>query len=408
MSKFEAVNRFIHSASSILGISEGIERVLVMPDREMKVEVAIELDNGQIASFSGFRVQHNNARGPFKGGLRYHPTVDADDARALSSLMTWKTAVVNIPYGGAKGGIACNPGEMSQRELEKLTRKFIYEIKEIIGPTTDIPAPDVNTSGQTMAWVMDEYSKYYGYAPAVVTGKPVEVHGSLGREEATGRGVIYVTEEFFQLQNQSIAGKTFIIQGFGNVGSNAARFVHEGGGKVIGVGDVSGGFHDEKGLNVPEMIEYAQKNRGLAGYSTKLMSNEALLCMPCDVLIPAALGGVITAAVAKEIKAKVVVEAANEPTLPEADEILNQRGIPVIPDILANAGGVTVSYFEWAQNIQQFRWELERVNKELKTTMSKAFTDVARFSMAHKCTLRTAAFGLALGRVTKATVMRGI
>jgi glutamate dehydrogenase (NAD(P)+) len=234
------------------------------------------------------------------------------------------------------------------------------------------------------------------------------VHGSLGREEATGRGVIYVTEEYFQLQNQSIAGKTFIIQGFGNVGSNAARFVHEGGGRVIGVGDVSGGFYDEKGLNVPEMIEYAFKNRGLAGYSTKLMSNEELLCMPCDVLIPAALGGVITATVAKGIKAKVVVEAANEPTLPEADEILNQRAIPVIPDILANAGGVTVSYFEWAQNIQQFRWELERVNKELKTMMSKAFSDVARFSMANKCSLRTAAFGLALGRVTKATVMRGI
>ena len=408
MSKFYAVNRYLHKATEILGISEGIERVLVMPDREVKVEVAVEMDSGQIQSFSGFRVQHNNARGPFKGGLRYHPTVDQDDVRALSSLMTWKTAVVNIPYGGAKGGIACDPGLLSQRELERLTRKFVYEIKEIIGPSLDIPAPDVNTSGQTMAWVMDEYSKYYGFSPAVVTGKPVEVFGSLGREEATGRGVIYVVEEYFKQLGLSLAGKTVAIQGFGNVGTNAARFAHEAGAKIIGIGDVSGGIYDEKGLNIPEMIDYARKNRGLTGYTTKFLSNEELLCVPCDVLIPAALGGVITAEVARKLQAKMVAEGANEPTLPDGDEILNQRGIPVIPDILCNAGGVTVSYFEWAQNIQQFRWELERVNGELKTVMSKAFADVYKFSKSNNCSIRTAAFGLALGRVAKATVMRGI
>ena len=408
MSKFDAVNRYLHKATEILGISEGIERVLVMPDREVKVEVAVEMDSGQIQSFSGFRVQHNNARGPFKGGLRYHPSVDQDDVRALSSLMTWKTAVVNIPYGGAKGGIACDPGLLSQRELERLTRKFVYEIKEIIGPSLDIPAPDVNTSGQTMAWVMDEYSKYYGFSPAVVTGKPVEVFGSLGREEATGRGVIYVVEEYFQQLGLSLKDKTVVIQGFGNVGSNAARFAHEAGAKIIGIGDVSGGIYDEMGLNIPEMIDYVRKNRGLTGYTNKFLSNEELLCVPCDVLIPAALGGVITAEVAKKMQAKLVAEGANEPTLPEGDEILNQRGIPVIPDILCNAGGVTVSYFEWAQNIQQFRWELERVNGELKSVMSKAFADVYKFSKSNNCSIRTAAFGLALGRVAKATVMRGI
>ena len=408
MSKFDAVNRYLHKATEILGISEGIERVLVMPDREVKVEVAVEMDSGQIQSFSGFRVQHNNARGPFKGGLRYHPSVDQDDVRALSSLMTWKTAVVNIPYGGAKGGIACDPGLLSQRELERLTRKFVYEIKEIIGPSLDIPAPDVNTSGQTMAWVMDEYSKYYGFSPAVVTGKPVEVFGSLGREEATGRGVIYVVEEYFQQLGLSLKDKTVVIQGFGNVGSNAARFAHEAGAKIIGIGDVSGGIYDEMGLNIPEMIDYVRKNRGLTGYTNKFLSNEELLCVPCDVLIPAALGGVITAEVAKKMQAKLVAEGANEPTLPEGDVILNQRGIPVIPDILCNAGGVTVSYFEWAQNIQQFRWELERVNGELKSVMSKAFADVYKFSKSNNCSIRTAAFGLALGRVAKATVMRGI
>ncbi len=408
MSKFDAVNRYLHTASGIIGLSEGIERVLIMPDREMRVEVAIEKDDGTLASFSGFRVQHNNARGPFKGGLRYHPTVDQDDVRALSSLMTWKTAVVNIPYGGAKGGVSCDPNTLSQRELERITRKFVREIKEIIGPSNDIPAPDVNTSGQTMAWVMDEYSKYYGFAPAVVTGKPVEVFGSLGREEATGRGVIYVVEEYFKQNGDSLKGKTVVIQGFGNVGSNAARFAHEGGAKVIGIGDVSGGIFDPKGLNIPEMIEYARKNRGLTGYTSKFLTNEELLCEPCDVLIPAALGGVITAEVAKNLKAKVVAEGANEPTVPEGDEILNQRSIPVIPDILCNAGGVTVSYYEWAQNIQQFRWELERVNSELKTTMSKAFADVWKFGKSYNTTLRTAAFGLALGRVAKATIMRGI
>ncbi|MCS6903531.1 MAG: glutamate dehydrogenase, partial [Candidatus Bipolaricaulota bacterium] len=363
----------------------------------------------EIGVFTGYRVQHNDARGPMKGGIRYHPTVNDDDVRALASLMTWKTAIVNIPFGGAKGGIACDPKRMSEAELERLTRRFIAKIHEVIGPYQDIPAPDVNTNAQVMAWIMDEYSKFHGFAPAVVTGKPVDLFGSEGREEATGRGLVYIIEEHFKALGKPIQGATFAIQGFGNVGSYTALILHELGGKVLAVSDVTGGLYNPEGLDIPKLVSFVRQHRTLQGapHGT-LITNQQLLTMECDVLIPAALGDVFTQENAPEVRAKLIVEGANGPTTPEADEIFNKRGITVIPDILANAGGVTVSYFEWAQNIQQFKWDLERVRSELQRVMARAYREVATLAREKRTSLRTAAFLLALGRVAKARAMRGI
>lgn len=408
---FESVNRYVREAARLLGLSTRLEKLLINPDREVKVEIAIEMDNGEIGVFTGYRVQHNDARGPMKGGIRYHPTVNDDDVRALASLMTWKTAIVNIPFGGAKGGIACDPKKMSEAELERLTRRFIAKIHEVIGPYQDIPAPDVNTNAQVMAWIMDEYSKFHGFAPAVVTGKPVDLFGSEGREEATGRGIVYTIEEHFKAIGKSIRGATFAIQGFGNVGSYAALILHELGGKVLAVSDVTGGVFNPQGLDIPKLISFVRQHRTLQGAAPthgSAISNEELLVLDCDVLIPAALGDVFTKENAKEVRAKLIVEGANGPTTPEADEIFNQRGITVIPDILANAGGVTVSYFEWAQNIQQFKWDLERVRTELQRVMARAYREVMTLAREKHTSLRTAAFLLALGRVAKARAMRGI
>jgi glutamate dehydrogenase (NAD(P)+) len=409
MSQLDMVNENIRRASAILDLGERVEKLLLMPDREVKVDIAVELDNGDVATYTGYRIQHNNARGPMKGGLRYHPTVDAEDVMTLSSLMTWKTAVVNIPFGGAKGGINCDPATLSSRELERVTRKFVGNIKEIIGPTVDIPAPDVNTNAQVMAWVMDEYSRFYGFAPAVVTGKPIDLHGSLGREEATGRGVAFVTADLLADLGSPLQGARISIQGFGNVGSFAALFLHQLGAKVIAVSDVHGGLYRAEGLPIPELFHYARTHRSIVGFSEgEAIAGDDIFGFPCDVFIPAALGGVLTAERARTLQTQVVIEAANAPTTPEGDAILERRSIPVVPDILANAGGVTVSYFEWAQNIQQFRWDGERVNQELQTTMAKAYRDVAHLAKSRQIPLRTAAFVLALGRVARATVMRGI
>ncbi|MGE0822525.1 MAG: Glu/Leu/Phe/Val dehydrogenase [Candidatus Binatia bacterium] len=409
MSQLEMVNANIRRASTILELGERIEKLLLTANRELKVEIAVELDNGEVATFLGYRIQHNDARGPMKGGLRYHPTVDAEDVTTLASLMTWKTAVVNIPYGGAKGGINCDPRTLSSRELERVTRKFVSNIKEVIGPNIDIPAPDVNTNAQVMAWVMDEYSRFYGFSPAVVTGKPVDLHGSLGREEATGRGVAFVTADLLAELERPLQGARVVIQGFGNVGSFAALFLQQMGAKIIAVSDVSGGLYCTDGLPVPELFEYVQKNRVIQGFrNAEAIDGDAVFTLSCDVFIPAALGGVLTAERAQALQAGVVIEAANAPTTPEADEILHRRRIPVLPDILANAGGVTVSYFEWVQNIQQFRWDVERVTNELRTIMSRAYRDVSQMAKSRQVSWRTAAFVLALGRVAKATVMRGI
>jgi glutamate dehydrogenase (NAD(P)+) len=411
MNAFEAANRYISKASRIMNLGPRVERLLLSLEAEHHVTIPIELDNGELAVFSGYRFQHNSARGPTKGGLRFHPTLDADDVRALAALMTWKTAVVNVPFGGAKGGIACEPSLLSQGELERITRKFVERISQEIGPQRDIPAPDVNTNAQVMAWIMDQYSRLHGFAPAVVTGKPVELHGSEGREAATGYGVICVTENFLQDVGASLKGATVAIQGFGNVGQFAALFAHERGAKVVAVSDVSGGVTNRGGLDIPALVEFTRSRRLLAEYQANGVSpitNDALLTCEVDVLIPAALGGVLTRDTACEVRAKVIVEAANAPTFPEADEVLEKRGITIIPDILANAGGVTVSYFEWTQNLQCLRWTEREVNDRLRQIMTAAYTTIRGLVRSRKLGWRTAAYVVALGRVAKAAMLRGV
>jgi glutamate dehydrogenase (NAD(P)+) len=345
-----------------------------------------------------------------KGGLRYHPTVDMDEAQGLASLMTWKTAVMNLPFGGAKGGIAVDPGKLSAGELERLTRKFVQLIHDIIGPQSDIPAPDVNTNAQVMAWIMDEYSRIHGFSPAVVTGKPVDLFGSRGREEATGRGVVFALEEYLKdARAGEIRGKTFAVQGFGNVGSWTARFLHERGGTVVAVADVTGAIHSRRGLDIPALVEHVKRTRSVVGFpDVETIGNDELLGLDVDVVVPAALGGVISSKNVRDIRARIVLEAANAPTTPEADEALAARGVVVLPDIYVNAGGVTVSYFEWAQNIQQFTWEEDKVNAELQRHMREAYATLARVARERKVTFRTAAYVVAIGRVGRATVLRGV
>jgi glutamate dehydrogenase (NAD(P)+) len=408
----EDVERYLRQASRVIDLGSRVERLLLTAEAEHHVAVPIELDNGELAVFSGYRIQHNSARGPMKGGLRFHPTVDADDVRALASLMTWKTAVVNIPFGGAKGGIDCDPDALSIGELERLTRKFTQRIGEEIGPQRDIPAPDVNTNPQIMAWMMDEYSRRHGYSPAVVTGKPVDLQGSEGREAATGRGVVSITELALADLGEPLSTATLAVAGFGNVGSHVALLGWERGTRVVFLSDASGGIRCADGLDVPLLVDrYARPRRPLSEYEAdgvERVTHEELLTADVDVLVPAALGGVLTKNNAGEVRARLVVEAANAPTTPEADEILAQRGITVIPDILANAGGVTVSYFEWVQNIQGFRWTEDHVNQELSKTMTASYRTVRNLVMQRKVTWRTAAYIVGLGRVAKATVLRGV
>jgi glutamate dehydrogenase (NAD(P)+) len=411
MNVFEATNHYIRKASRIMNLGPRVEQLLLSLEAEHHVTIPIERDNGELAVFSGYRFQHNSARGPTKGGLRFHPTLDADDVRALATLMTWKTAVVNVPFGGAKGGVACDPAQLSQGELERITRKFVERISQEIGPQRDIPAPDVNTNAQVMAWIMDHYSRLHGFAPAVVTGKPVELHGSEGREAATGYGVICVAENFLADLGKSLKGTSVAIQGFGNVGLFAARFAHERGAKVVAVSDMSGGVANPAGLNIPKLVEFVRSRRLLAEYQDDDVShitNDALLIHDVDLLIPAALGGVLTREVAGEVRAKIIVEAANAPTLPEADEIFARRGITVIPDILANAGGVTVSYFEWTQNLQCLHWTEDEVNARLRQIMTAAYTTIREVVRTRSLDWRTAAYIVALGRVAKAAMLRGV
>ncbi|HEX9765018.1 MAG TPA: Glu/Leu/Phe/Val dehydrogenase dimerization domain-containing protein, partial [Candidatus Acidoferrales bacterium] len=347
---------------------------------------------------------------PAKGGLRYHPAVELDEMRALATAMTWKTAVVNIPFGGAKGGIACDPRQMSQAELERMTRKFVARIHLLLGPQRDVPAPDVNTNAQVMSWIFDEYSSRHGYSPACVTGKPVELGGSLGREQATGRGTLFVVAEHLKDLGKPVKGQKVVIQGFGNVGSNAAVLFAEQGAEIVAVSDVFGGIRskDGKGLPVGELVAHVKKTGSVVKFpGTEAVSNEDLLELECDVLIPAALECVIHEGNAARIKAKVVAEAANLPTTPEADEVLHKKGISVLPDILTNAGGVTVSYFEWAQNLQQIFWDEDRVNSELHKYMSRAYRAVAKLASEAKIPLKTAAYQIAVERVQRAESLRG-
>ncbi len=409
MSAADQTNYYFRKAARIMDVGERIETLLATPLREVKVQVSVELDSGEIRTFMGYRVQHDNSRGPMKGGLRFHPSVDQDEVVSLASLMTWKTAVVNLPYGGAKGGVSCDPTEMSIKELERVTRKFVDQIQDFIGPTRDIPAPDMNTNPQVMAWIMDQYSKFHGHSPAVVTGKPLDLYGSRGREAATGRGVLFVCREILRDVQLPIKGTRFAVQGFGNVGSHAARLISEDGGKIVAVSDVHGGVKNPQGLDVPALFEHVKRHGTVKGFAGgDGCTPEEVLFADCEVLVPAALGGVLTKENAGSVRARIIVEGANAPVTPEADEVFEQKGILVVPDILANAGGVTVSYFEWVQNLQHVAWDEDRVNAELERIMKEAYERVAQVSRTRKLPLRTAAFVLAIGRVGKATVLRGI
>jgi glutamate dehydrogenase (NAD(P)+) len=410
MHAFDATRLYFERAADHMDLTENMRRLLITPRREVQVEIAVELDSGELATYIGYRVQHDNSRGPMKGGLRYHPQVDLDEIRSLAALMTWKNAVVNLPYGGAKGGIAIDPHRFSHRELERITRKFIDGIHDMIGPDIDIPAPDMGTNAEVMGWIMNQYSKYHGFSPACVTGKPVELYGLPGREEATGRGVgIFVLKLLSRLGRKPQQTRA-AIQGFGNVGSHTAKFLHEAECRIVAVSDVSGGFYRPEGLSVMEVLRYALDHGGsLSGFNGgDKITNEELLELDVDLLVPAALGGVITRENAPRIKAPVVVEAANAPTNPDADEILAKAGKIVLPDILANSGGVTASYFEWVQNRQHYQWGLNRVRQELDAVLSEAFQRVWELSEQRKVTLRTAAYIIAVGRVGRATILGGI
>ena len=414
MRAFEAMGRFFDAAAEHLDLNPAFREALLMPKREVQVQVTIERDQGGIANYVGFRVQHDNSRGPMKGGLRYHPEVDMDETRALASLMTWKTAVVNLPYGGAKGGIGVDPDQLSVRELERLTRAFVDQIHDIVGPDTDIPAPDMGTDHQVMAWFRNQWEKYHGFNPAVITGKPVEQYGARGREEATGRGVGALSVKLTKRLGRKAERTKVAIQGFGNVGSHAAKFLHESQFPIVAVSDVTGTYYNPNGLDIPGMLHYKVTHPArhglLEGYrECDLLPRDALLTLPdVDLLIPAALGGVITPDNVDQIHASVIVEAANGPVLPDADIILQQRGVTTLPDILANAGGVTVSYFEWVQNRQHYRWSLDRVRQELDHTLNEAFEHVWQSAQEHEVSLRTAAYIIGITRVRRATELAGI
>jgi glutamate dehydrogenase (NAD(P)+) len=409
LTPFEAVNRQFDRAAEVLDLHEDLRVALKTPYREVMVEIPLRCDGDRLLIFHGYRVQHDNSRGPMKGGIRYHPEVDLDEVRALAALMTWKTAVVNLPYGGAKGGVNVDPSQLSEVDLERLTRRFIARISKFIGPHEDIPAPDVNTNPQVMAWVVDEYSKYHGFSPGVVTGKPVELGGSVGRNSATGRGVLFATERAAVDAGVSLEGATVAVQGFGNVGSWAAEFLVQAGARVVAVSDVQGGILDGDGLDL-KAVSAAVKGEGsvVATEGVERITNDELLTLNVDILVPAALGDVLHEGNARDVRARLVVEGANHPTTPDADDILHERGITVVPDIYANAGGVTVSYFEWVQNLQQFRWNEEKVDLELRRTMDAAYDDLKRVRAEHGTDLRTAAFVLAIGRVAEATRLRGL
>jgi glutamate dehydrogenase (NAD(P)+) len=409
---YEEMLGVLDLAAEKLGYTMNDYNALRYPERELKVAVPVEMDDGTLKIFTGYRIQHCSSRGPCKGGIRFHPSVDLDEVKALAAWMTWKCAVVNIPYGGAKGGIEVDPSKLSVRELSRLTRRYTAAILPLLGPEKDIPAPDVNTDARVMGWIMDTYSMFQGYAvPGVVTGKPIEIGGSLGRKEATGRGVSIVTDEIAFRAGIPMQKARIAVQGFGNVGGTAARIFNEKGYTVVAVSDVNGGVHNEKGLDIEAAIKYAEANRTLKGYAEKgstEITNEELLALDVDVLVPAAMENQITKDTAKQVRAKIMVEGANGPTTTEADAVLNEKGIIVVPDILANAGGVVVSYFEWVQNLQAIFWDEHEVYSMLKKIMIRSFDEVYALSREKNVTLRIAAYMVALDRVVKAKKIRGI
>lgn len=409
---YENMLAVLDEAASRLGLKEADYITLRYPEREMIVSIPVRMDNGEMKVFEGYRVQHNSARGPYKGGIRFHQNSDLDEVKALAAWMSFKCAIVNIPYGGAKGGIKVDPSKLSRDELIRLTRRYTTRILPIIGPDQDIPAPDVNTNGEVMGWIMDTYSMFKGHSvPGVVTGKPIEIGGSIGRTEATGRGVTIITRQCLEHLGMSYENSAYAIQGMGNVGGTAAQILYDKGCKIVAVSDYSGGVYNENGLDIPAIRTYlSDKTKALIDYvsdDVKHISNDEVITCCCDVLIPAALENQITGENAAGVQAKVIIEAANGPTTVEADKILEEKGVVVVPDILANAGGVVVSYFEWVQNIQSMAWDLDEVNRTLKKIMNKAYDEVDAMSRDNKVTMRMGAYMVAINRICTAGKMRG-
>jgi glutamate dehydrogenase (NAD(P)+) len=408
VSDFEIVQHYFDVATERIGLPDDIREVLRTPYREISVQIPVKLGDGKIHVFKGYRVQHNAARGPYKGGLRYHPDVDLDEVRALAMLMSWKTAIAGIPYGGAKGGVDCPGNELSQSELQAVTRSLMDKIEKILGPNRDIMAPDVNTSAQVMAWLMDEYGKLNGHTPAIVTGKPIQLEGSYGRESATGRGLVYMFREAAPKLGLTPSETTCVVQGFGNVGSWASRILQQLGVRLIGVSNADGAIRSDAGIDAAKLADFVASGGKITEYEgVEAISAEELLTIPCDVLLPAALGGMIHEDNADSIDCKMLLEGANSPTTPVADEILQDKGVFVIPDVMANAGGVVVSYFEWVQNMQHFRWEEREINDKLGNIMRRAFREVDALAKEKGLTLRHAAYEVGIDRVVDTARMRG-
>jgi glutamate dehydrogenase (NAD(P)+) len=409
VSNYEIVSHWFGEAAARLELPDDVAAVLRSSYREVQVQVPVKLqDDGKIHVFSGYRVQHNGARGPYKGGIRFHPEVDLDEVRALAELMTWKTAIVGIPYGGAKGGVNVDPKKLEPHELQSVARSFMDKIEKVLGPTRDIPAPDVGTDAQVMAWLMDEYGKLHGHTPACVTGKPIALEGSFGREAATGRGVVYMFQEAAPELDLDPADARFVVQGYGNVGSWAARILQELGATMVGASDASGAIRSKDGIDADDLAAHVREGAPLRDFDgVEEIEPDELLEVECDVFIPAAMGGMLHKHNADRLRARMVVEGANSPTTPAADEILQDKGILVVPDVMANAGGVVVSYFEWVQNLQHFRWTEDEVNQRLGDIMRRAFHEVAERAAQDELSLRTAAYELGIERVVEAARTRG-
>src|SRR3954464_10692423 len=408
ISNLEIVTHYFDVAAERLGLREDVAAVLKSSYREGAVQIPIRRDDGQIHVYQGFRVQHNGARGPYKGGVRFHPEVDLDEVRALAALMTWKTAIAGIPYGGAKGGVNCPAGEMSSGELQAVARSFMDKIEKVLGPNRDIPAPDVNTNAQTMAWMMDEYGKWHGHTPAAVTGKPISLEGSYGREAATGRGLVYLYEEAAPECDLEPASTRFVVQGYGNVGSWAARLMQDLGCKMVGASDAYGAVRCDSGIDAHELAAHVREGGQVPEFDgVEAIDPDELLAIECEVFFPAALGGMIHVDNADRIRARVVIEGANSPTTPKADAILADNDVHVIPDVMANAGGVVVSYFEWVQNMQHLRWDEDEVNERLRKILRRAYGDVKQKADEHSIPLRPAAYELGIERVVDAAKTRG-
>jgi glutamate dehydrogenase (NAD(P)+) len=408
VSNLDIVRHYFDIAADHLGLADDLRVVFWTPYREVTVQIPVKLSDGKIHVYSGYRIQHNGARGPYKGGIRFHPDVDIDEVRALASLMTWKTAIAGVPFGGAKGGVNCPANKLTSAEVQAIARSFMDKIETVLGPTRDIPAPDVNTNAQVMAWLMDEYGKLHGHSPAVVTGKPIALEGSLGREAATGRGCVYMFREAAPQLGLSPADTTFVVQGYGNVGSWAARIMQQLGARMVGVSNAHGAIRNDAGIDANQLHDHLERG----GHITEFEAAEEidppdLIAIPCDVFIPAALGGMIHESNADRMQCKVLVEGANSPTTPTADRILRDKGVYIIPDVMANAGGVVVSYFEWVQNLQHFRWEEREVNDKLGTVMRRSFREVNGRAKEAGLDLREAAYLVGIERVVEAARTRG-